>query len=136
MYIQSRVYKYNSSKKEVRDKISRLGDHSTLSGKWVDDTIFCLKKKPFGLFTLLGKTDEIESNHKLKIAFNVGYWYPLLYILPVAIITYGAFQFSKDEEKGWVVVLAGVFLFGLIFLITSALIEGLKKSFKEEFQII
>ncbi len=136
MYIQSRVYKYNSSKKEVSDKISRLGDHSILSGQWINDTTFCLKKKPFGLFTLFGNTDEIESNHKLKVVISAGYWYPLLYILPVATISYGAFQFSKDEEKGWVVVLAGVFLFGFIFLIASALIEGLKKSFKEEFQII
>ena len=37
MYIQTKAYKFNATKKEVQDRMARLGEDSKLKGYWIDD---------------------------------------------------------------------------------------------------
>jgi hypothetical protein len=135
MYIQKRAYKFNSSGKDIKDIMTKVNNLSHLNGRWVDENNFYLQKKPFPFFKLFGNIDEVESNNKLKISIAADYRYLLLYILPAAVIAYGLYQWPENSEKGLLLVLAGISLFGFIFLIGSTIIDNLKKNFKEEFRI-
>ena len=136
MYIQSRVYKFNSSKKEVQDKITRLSNHSFLKAGWIDENNFFVQKKSSPFVKLVGNLEETETFNKLKIAISTDNRYLLVYLLPLAVVIYGIVKWTDNSEKGIVLVLAGISLSGFIFLIASAIIGGLKKNFKEEFQIM
>ena len=136
MYIQSRVYKFNSSKKEVQDKITRLSNHSFLKAGWIDENNFFVQKKSSHFVKLVGNLEETETFNKLKIAISTDNRYLLVYLLPLAVVIYGIVKWTDNSEKGIVLVLAGISLSGFIFLIASAIIGGLKKNFKEEFQIM
>ena len=136
MYIQSRVYKFNSSKKEVQDKITRLSNHSFLKAGWIDENNFFVQKKSSHFVKLVGNLEETETFNKLKIAISTDNRYLLVYLLPLVVVIYGIVKWTDNSEKGIVLVLAGISLSGFIFLIASAIIGGLKKNFKEEFQIM
>ena len=136
MYIQSRVYKFNSSKKEVQDKVTRLSNHSFLKAGWIDENNFFVQKKSSHFVKLVGNLEETETFNKLKIAISTDNRYLLVYLLPLAVVIYGIVKWTDNSEKGIVLVLAGISLSGFIFLIASAIIGGLKKNFKEEFQIM
>ncbi|MEO7983336.1 MAG: hypothetical protein ABI688_04565, partial [Bacteroidota bacterium] len=97
MYIQSRVYKFNSSEKEVREKIARLSHHPHLEAEWLNEHTFCVQRKTFTLFRLEGDVRQIDSNKKLTIAVTAGSLYLLFYVIPVAMIVNGFFQWTKNS---------------------------------------
>ena len=130
------MYKFNSSKKEVQDKITRLSNHSFLKAGWIDENNFFVQKKSSHFVKLVGNLEETETFNKLKIAISTDNRYLLVYLLPLAVVIYGIVKWTDNSEKGIVLVLAGISLSGFIFLIASAIIGGLKKNFKEEFQIM
>ena len=136
MHIETKAYKFNATKKEVRDRIARLGEDSALTGHWIDENNFHLQKVNSIFFKLEGNINELESHRKIKITVSSRKNYLLFYLLPVAIIIFGLFQMQVDKEIGWILVLGGISSAVFIYLVAFAIIGKLKISFKEEFQLI
>ena len=64
MNIQRRVYKFSETKQEIQQRISRLGETSSLTGNWMNENNFILKSKnTFALYQLRGNIDETEENN-------------------------------------------------------------------------
>ena len=136
MHIETKVYKFNATKKEVHDRLARLNENSRIKGHWIDENHFHLQKVNSIFFKLEGNINELESHGKIKIKVSSRKSYLLFYLLPVAIIIFGLFQMEVDEETGWLLVLGGISSAVFIYLVAFAIIGKLKISFKEEFQLI
>ena len=137
MNIQKRVYKYNDQKNKIHNLITGLPDDSNLSGWWVDENNFILKRKGFfNLFNVEGNIAEAEEKNKLTIFITTDYKYLLLYILPIGLAIYGALKWFKGSEKGMFLAFGGISLSLFIFLATSYSIVYLKKNFKDVFNIL
>ena len=136
MHIELKAYKFNATKKEVRDRIARLGEDSALTGHWIDENNFHLQKVNSIFFKLEGNINELESHRKIRITVSSRKSFLLFYLLPVAIIILGLFKMQVDDEIGWILVLGGISSAVFIYLIASAIIGKLKNSFKEEFQLV
>ena len=136
MHIETKAYKFNATKKEVRDRIARLGEDSVLSGHWIDENNFHLQKANAVFFKLKGDISELESHRKIRITVSSRKSYLLFYLIPLAIIIVGLFQMQVDNEIGWILVLGGISSAVFIYLVAYAIIGKLKNSFKEEFQLV
>ncbi len=139
MYIETKAYKFNATKKEVHDRMTRLGEDSKLKGYWIDENNFRLQKKYSFFFKLEGNITELESHHKMIISITSCRKYLLLFLIPLALIIDGIIQWSvnsTDTENGWILFLGGISLAIFIYLVASAMIGNLKNCFKVEFQLV
>ncbi len=136
MHIETKVYKFNATNKEVQDRMARLNEDLRIKGRWIDENHFHLQKANAFFFELEGDITQLESNQKIIVTINLHKSYLLFYLFPLAIIIFGIFQFQKDEEMGWVLILSGISTAIFIYLVASAIAGNLKKYFKEEFQLM
>lgn len=137
MNIQKRVYKYYNQKNKIHKHISGISDISTFNSQWIDENTFILThKNPFVPFTLEGNISEVEEKNKLQIFVIAGYRYFMLYILPAWLILYGISKWSKNSERGMLLMFAGFSLSVFVSLFASIIMSRLKKSFKEALNIL
>lgn len=136
MHIETKVYKFNATKKEVHNRMARLNEESRLKGHWIDENHFHLQMRNIVFFKLEGDINKLESEQKIIITITSHKRYLLFYLLPVAILIFGIVRCQTDEETGWLLISAGVSTAIFIYLIASALAGKMKKYFKEEFRLI
>ncbi len=136
MHIETKVYKFNATKKEVQDRMARLNEDLRIKGRWIDENHFHLQKANAFFFELEGDITQLESNQKIIITINLHKSFLLFYLIPLAIIILGIFQYQRNEEISWLLMIGGVSTAIFIYLVASAIAGNLKKYFKEEFQLM
>ena len=136
MNIQKRVYKFNATRQEVLSRVKEISNTTTLEGKWVDGNNFCLWQRNLPFLKLNGNITELEESNKLGITIAADKKYLLLFTFPAAIIIYGCYKEFLISQNGWFLIFGGISLTIFIYLIASAISDGLKKKFKEAFRIM
>ena len=137
MYIQKRVYKYNSGKEEIFRCIDCIADKSKFKSHWMDENNFVVRhKRPWVLFSFEGNIEEIEERNKLAIFITADYRYFLLYVFPLGLILYGISKWSSSPDKGMLLTFIGTSACVFILLLSSMAMKILKRNFKEALNLI
>ncbi|HSU26775.1 MAG TPA: hypothetical protein VLJ68_00215 [Chitinophagaceae bacterium] len=131
MFIQKRVYKYLDNKIAIRRKIELMPTASNLTGKWIDDENFVVRKKgPLSVFRLRGDISQVADHWRLNVFITANPWYCLFFFLPLLVVI-GGLALGRLMPA-----MAGVSLFIFVVLFNSANIYSLKRKFKEGLHIL
>src|SRR6188474_2790990 len=120
MFIQKRVYKYQDNKIDIRRKIEQMPSESNLTGKWINDDNFIVRKKgALSVFRLRGDVSQVAEQWRLNVLITANRWYWLFFLSPL-IVTFTGLYMRRIMPA-----LAGVSLFIFVLLINSANLDSL-----------